>query len=154
MSKINKKMRGIWLLKNCLVFLLLLAVYFVAYFKVLEAYRLPTLVGAGVILVFIAFFLIIWPFLYYKNYYYSYDENKIIIKKGLILKHEIIIPVRQIQDLHTYFGPFMQLFGLGGIIISTAGSNFMITGLTKNDAIAMTEELNNFLEKRLADEEI
>ena len=71
------------------------------------------------------------------------------INFGVIFRHKVIIPIRQIQDLHTYNGPIMSLMGLSGVIISTAGSNFDIAGMLNADATNMVNDLEALLNKRL-----
>ena len=49
----------------------------------------------------------------------------------------------------------MQIFKLGGVIISTAGSNFILSGINKEKADKMLYELEERLESRLdSDEEV
>ena len=94
-----------------------------------------------------------WPNLSYYFYEYNFDDKKIEINRGVIFQHRIIIPIRQIQDLHLYNGPMMQLFNLGGIIISTAGSNFILSGISFEQANNMLKELEEKLESRLDSDE-
>jgi len=75
----------------------------------------------------------------------------------VIFRHQVVIPICQIQDLHRFQGPVMMLLHLGGVTISTAGSNFDLACLTAEDADAMIDALEALLEKRMeekADEEI
>ena len=49
----------------------------------------------------------------------------------------------------------MQLFKLSGLIISTAGSNFTLSGISKEEALEMLNDLETRLESRLdSDEEV
>ena len=43
----------------------------------------------------------------------------------------------------------MSLMGLSGVIISTAGSNFSISGMLNCDALEMVNQLETLLNKRL-----
>lgn len=99
------------------------------------------------LLVFV--WVVVYQFLKYNCYSFGYDNERIVITKGVIFKHKILVPVCQIQDLHTVQGPFMMLFGICGVIISTAGSNFFIPCVNKAFAKTMIEELETFLKKRL-----
>ena len=107
------------------------------------------IVGIAIPIVIIVALLIIWPFLKYKLYSFGYDDKRIAINYGVLFRHRVIVPIRQIQDLHTYNGPIMSLMGLSGIIVSTAGSNFSISGMLNCDALEMVNQLETLLNKRL-----
>ena len=76
---------------------------------------------------------------------------RIIIKKGVIFKSKVVLPVRQIQDLHVYEGPIMMILGLGGVSVSTAGSSFNIACLNKLQANEMVDALEEHLNDRLGE---
>ena len=77
------------------------------------------------------------------------DDKRIIVKQGVVFRQRVVIPVCQIQDLHRTQGPIMMLFGLSGVIISTAGSNFQISTLTTDEADRMIDHLERHLETRI-----
>lgn len=112
-------------------------------FAIDEEYRLAYFIAIGGIdfIVFVLF--IIWPSLKYKYLTYQYDEEKIIIKKGVIFRSETIIPIIQIQDINTFQGPIMMIFKLKSLLISTAGSNKFFTGLSDEEATKMIYEIEN-----------
>ena len=97
----------------------------------------------------IGFFCFVFPSMVYNRYSYAYNDKRIVIKKGVIFKYEIIVPVCQIQDLHLLQGPLMQLLKLQSIEISTAGSNYTINGLEYSVAKKMVEDLENNLNARI-----
>lgn len=143
--KLNKKVRTIWIIRNLLISLLLALTLIPAFISG----RILVILGCIIpVLTYIAL-LMMWPFLKYNLYSYGYDDYRIAINFGVIFRHKVIIPIRQIQDLHTYNGPIMSLMGLSGVIISTAGSNFSISGMLNTDAINMVNDLEALLNKRL-----
>ena len=85
-------------------------------------------------------------------YAWGYDDKRIIVKQGVIFKQRVVIPVCQIQDLHRTQGPIMMLLKLGGVTISTAGSNFDISTLTTDEADRMIDELERNLEIRVEEQ--
>ena len=147
--KLNIKIRTLWLLRNIMIFLFPFIASIVLLFKVDGNYFVPTLIVVIIVMLLLLILLIIFPFLRYTRYTYSYNEKKIIIKRGIIFKETIIIPVCQIQDLHYYQGPLMQIFKLASVEISTAGSNYSIVGLTDEVAREMIDYLEEYLEKRI-----
>lgn len=111
--------------------------------------RLATLIVTGSIWFVSAILLLIWPFLWYNKYSYGYDEKRIYIEFGVIFRHRITIPVCQIQDIHYFEGPIMMMFKLGKTIFSTAGSNFALGGLDREDAKRMVNEIEEYLRRRI-----
>lgn len=111
--------------------------------------KLVPVVISGVLTLIFGIIDFAYPMWKYKNYSYYYDEERIVINKGVFFKHHIVVPVCQIQDLHIYEGPLMQIVKLDGMIISTAGSNFIIKGLSRTDSEKMMQKLENNLHKRL-----
>ena len=143
--KLNKKVRTIWIIRN-LFFVLLVSLLII---PALFSWEVLVSVGIAIPIVIIVALLIIWPFLKYKLYSFGYDDKRIAINYGVLFRHRVIVPIRQIQDLHTYNGPIMSLMGLSGIIVSTAGSNFSISGMLNCDALEMVNQLETLLNKRL-----
>lgn len=97
------------------------------------------------------------PYFRYKLYAWGYDERTIEVRLGVIFRKRIVIPVYQIQDLHRFEGPIMMALGISGVTISTAGSNFDLATLTRDEADKMISELEEYLERRIKekkDEEI
>lgn len=147
--KLNKKVRTLWLIRNGIfVFLFILGYISLGIVVPTEA-KLVVLLSIGFPVFLVLGLLIIWPFLKYNNYSYGFDDKRIYLNYGVIFKHKILVPIRQIQDLHLYNGPIMSMLDLSGVIISTAGSNFTVAGLLKNNAEEMIKELELLLNERL-----
>lgn len=149
-KKLNQKARAIWLIRNIIIVLVLLVLFVFFYINILSK-DVNEIVNIILIILFsiIELLFIIWPFLYFSNYSYGYDDKRIVINYGVIFKHHIIVPVRQLQDLHLYATPLMLIFKIDGMIISTAGSNFSITGIKKDDGEAMINDFEKMLNERL-----
>lgn len=145
--KIDKKIKKIWLITTTIVFVIFLGLCVLS--NVIDGIILPLLIVEIIAMLIIGFFCFAFPFMVYNRYSYAYNDKRIVIKKGVIFKYEIIIPVCQIQDLHLLQGPLMQLMKLQSVEISTAGSNYTINGLTYDDAKKMVDELEKNLNKRI-----
>ncbi len=154
LQKICKRTKTMWYIRNIIF---LIAVSFITLIAVLISdFSLVTAI-AGVSWLILAVLLLIWPYLSYKNYSYRYDDKRFYIAYGVIFKHEITAPFCQIQDLHFYEGPIMRLFKIGKVIFATGGSNFELTGLDKDLAHKIIEEVEELLRTRIevnANEEI
>ncbi len=154
LQKICNRTRLMWYIRN-IIWLTVLSL--VTFFAVITAENAVATVIAVISWIALAALLLIWPALSYKNYSYGYDNKRFYIAYGVIFKHEITAPLCQIQDLHFYEGPIMQLFKIGKVIFSTGGSNFELIGLDKAVAHTLIEEVEELLRTRIevnANEEV
>lgn len=147
---LEKRIRTIWLVIGGICFALACIVLGII-IAVGNEYLLPILISGIIVLLILGLLCFGYPILKYKFYKYGYNDRKIIINKGVIFRHRIIVPVCQIQDLHIYQGPIMTIFKLSGVIISTAGSNYIINGISNENAKKMVQDLENDLQKRIED---
>ncbi len=152
MKKLDRNVLKVWYIRKIILSLILIAGYIATIVCIQENVLLLAVV-LGILLLILVVPLLIWPILQYNRYQYSYDERHIVIDSGVIFRHHIVIPVRQIQDLHTIQSPFMLLFKISGIIISTAGSNFSISAVKAEDGKQMVEDFENYLNDRLDEDE-
>lgn len=154
MNNLDKSVLKLWYIR-ALIAALALILAFVSVIVVLittEAsarVMLAVSLGAGIPLVLLLGFIFVMPSLRYKMYSWGYDEERIIVKEGVIFRKRVVIPVYQIQDLHRIQGPIMMMLKLSGVTISTAGSNFDISTLTTVEADSMIDELERNLKARV-----
>lgn len=147
--KLDKKAKSLWLIRQLIFIIIFIAIAVSIIASEDKEYRLATGLGIGVPLCILSIWMIIFPFLKYNRYSYVYTEDRVLIRFGVIFKHRIVIPVVQIQDLHIIQGPIMTLFKLSSVNISTAGSNFVLSGLSNEDANQMVKDLESKLNIRL-----
>ena len=146
LKKLSKRARVMWYIRNA-VLLALISCF--AGCAVLIIEFLPAVIIVCALWAALAVSLLIWPSLTYKKYSYGYDDKRFYIECGVIFKHRITVPICQIQDMHFYEGPVMQLFKTGKVIFATAGSNFEISGLDREVALKLVEEVEDLLRKRI-----
>lgn len=162
LKSLNKKVLTLWYIHALLYMLPTVAVWLAVFLpltlsgvdpKITLAVMIPLSIVAALILILI-FAL---PYFRHKLYLWGYDERTIEVRLGVIFRKRIVIPVYQIQDLHRFEGPIMMALGISGVTISTAGSNFDLATLTRDEADKMIGELEEYLERRIKekkDEEI
>jgi putative membrane protein len=92
--------------------------------------------------------LILIPFfseiLYFRNYFYDLKENGLIVRKGVITKHEVTVPLDKIQDIYVDQDFLDRIFGLYDLHIATAGfgsSDIHIDGINYMSSEALKELL-------------
>ncbi len=148
-KKLSKKTLSLWLLRGGIGAVFVLAAFILGLLlpENPTAVTVIALVG-GVSVLISLFFLLVFPIFSYRLYSFGYDERRFVVRCGVIFRHEIIIPLYQLQDLHREEGPLMLLFGLSSVSISTAGSNFSLGCLEREEADRMIEELEAFSGRR------
>ncbi len=156
MKKLDKSVLKLWYIRAGILSLALIGV-FVSAAVVLTAagatqnVKLAVLLGVGIPVLLLLALILILPALRHKAYAWGYDDERIVVKLGVIFRHRVVIPICQIQDLHRTEGPIMTLLGLSDVTISTAGSNFNLSTLTVAEADRMIDELEHSLNRRIED---
>lgn len=150
-KSLDSKVKKLWYFVSTIIIVITLACFMTIFFLIKSKYRLGYGIPVGIIELLIITISIMYPHYKFKMYHYFYDDKKIYIENGVIFRQRCTIPICQIQDLHIYNGPIMTLLNLSGVIISTAGSNFMLGPIGKSDANSMVEELLARLESRLGE---
>ncbi len=149
LKKLDRKVLFVWLIRTLFIILPVLIAYIVLCFAIPNEGKILAIVIGGVISLITVGLCVAIPILRYHFYTYGRDEKRVYINKGIIFRHRIIVPICQIQDLHLVQGPIMMIFKLSSVLISTAGSNYIINGLANEEAKMMIDELENKLYTRL-----
>ena len=154
LNKLDKRVLKLWYIRAAIGALALLGAL-VGVLGILlaaeapQSVMLPVLLGVGIPVLLLLCFVLVMPLLRYKMYAWGYDDKRMIVRQGVIFRQRVVIPVCQIQDLHRTQGPIMMMLGLGGVTISTAGSNFDIATLTTDEADRLIDALEQSLEARI-----
>lgn len=154
LKKLDSRVLKLWYIRAAILSLALIGV-FVSAVIILGAAEasatvtLAVLIGIGIPDLLLLALTLILPALRFKMYAWGYDEKRITVRQGVIFRHNVVIPICQIQDLHRTEGPIMMMLGLSDVTISTAGSNFDISTLTREEAEKLVCELEEKLEARI-----
>ena len=154
MNKLNKNVLKLWYIRAAIGALALVGVAVSALVILLATGAsgnvvLGVMLGVGIPVLLLLCVTLILPALRYRMYSWGYDDKRVVVKQGVIFRQRVVIPVCQIQDLHRTQGPIMMMLGLGGVTISTAGSNFDISTLTTEEADRLIDALEQNLETRV-----
>ncbi|MBE6544346.1 MAG: hypothetical protein E7675_08105 [Ruminococcaceae bacterium] len=157
LKKLDKRVLKLWYIRAAIISLALVGVFantaiILVATESASDVTLATLLGVGIPVVLLLALTLIMPALRYKMYAWGYDDKRITVKEGVIFRKRVVIPICQIQDLHRTQGPLMLMLKLGGVTISTAGSNFTISTLTTDEADRMIDELERHLETRIEEQ--
>jgi putative membrane protein len=99
------------------------------------------------LLILISFFSEV---LYFRNYFYDLKEDSLIVRKGIITKHEVNVPIDKIQDIYIDQDFLDRIFGLYDLHIATAGfgsKDIHIDGINYMSSEALKELLLGKVEK-------
>ena len=89
----------------------------------------------------------VWPPLQYRYTHYQVDDDGIWIKRGVWFRGETSIPITRIQHIDVTQGPIERAFGLGTLIIYTAGTQHAsesLDGLAHEEATRLRDSLIAF----------
>ena len=102
-------------------------------------------IGAAALtgIVFLFVLAIFWPNLDYNNLRWRLGDIGLEIHRGVLWRHQISVPVARVQHADVAQGPLQRHFGLGTLIVHTAG--------TQNSSVEL-DGLNHDLAVRLRDE--
>jgi membrane protein YdbS with pleckstrin-like domain len=99
----------------------------------------------SIIALYVIIFLIqIWyQTEYYKRYFYDIAPDFLIIKKGVIMPHETMLPYEKLQDVYMDQDLFDRIFDLWDVHVSTAtdmsGHQAHIDGVNRENAEKIRE---------------
>lgn len=107
----------------------------------------------GVILVlFESISAYIEPFFEYKQWSYRITEEEIFFSEGIFFTKSVTIPIVRIQNIKLSEGPINRKFNLATIKIGTAGGDFEIPNLDKNEVLKIVEFLRKKVNENVREE--
>lgn len=105
-----------------------------------------------VLLLYVFFFVYLFPLLRWKRWRYDVREQEIELQHGIFIIKRTLIPMIRVQHVDTRQGPLLKKYHLASVTVSTAATEHEIPALDVNEA----EELRYFISKlaRVADEDV
>ena len=85
-----------------------------------------------------------WPALSYEHYSYRLDEMGIEIRSGVFFQSVTTVPRSRVQHTDVAQGPIARRFGLGTLVVYTAGTQYArvsLPGLEYGTAVAIRDML-------------
>jgi len=125
------------------------AILFVAPFAVaasiLEFTRLlPPGAFAVPVLLAAAYLVLRVPARRYRALGYSLSEERLRTVRGVLFRSDTVVPFGRVQHIDVHQGPIERAYGLGTLILHTAGNHnasVRLPGLGHGDALAMREQI-------------
>ena len=85
-----------------------------------------------------------WPSVSYQHTSWKLDEEGLEIHKGVFWKHQISVPLGRVQHADVSQGPIQRSFGLGTLVLHTAGtqnSSVVLSGLSQTTATELRDQI-------------
>ena len=92
---------------------------------------------------FLLFELLVNPVIRYNRYRYAIDEECIDIIEGLFFIRRDIVPIERLHKIAVERGPIDRMFGLGKVLVTTAGGDVTIRYLELDKAEKIAEGLKH-----------
>ena len=74
-----------------------------------------------ILFVLLAAWSLISPQIFYRRYRYRFDDEKVEIRRGVIIITHEMVPIERIHQVNVSAGPVNRMFDLADITITTAG---------------------------------
>jgi membrane protein YdbS with pleckstrin-like domain len=112
-----------------------------------------TAIGAAVLLLpLLIYSSLFWPRVVFRHACWRLDEESLEIRRGVLWKHRMSIPLGRVQHADVSQGPLLRQFGLGKLTIHTAGTSnatIDLDGLTHETALAIRDQLVKQTQSRI-----
>ena len=70
-----------------------------------------------------------WPRLEFRHTHYRIDEQGLDIRRGVLWRHQVTVPLGRVQHADVSQGPLQRSFGVGTLTVHTAGTQNSSVGL-------------------------
>lgn len=97
LNPLDRRILPLWYAKAALLWIVILAGCVVPAALIQSA---PLTIALTALLAILTVFTFLYPTLAYRAYSFGYDEKRIVIKSGVVFRHSVTVPVRQIGRAH------------------------------------------------------
>ena len=115
----------------------------VAWFQLGLTVWFYAILAGAILIVLISFFASwFWPYLEFNRISYRIDQEGLEIRRGVIWRHSITIPLGRVQHADVSQGPIQRMYGIGTLTVHTAGTqnaSIQIDGLEYYHAVSVRD---------------
>lgn len=151
MQPLDPAVRTVWTLQLALFFAVVLLGAFAfdlaRFLGGREGFPPPGLASVAVLLVGLLFAFGL-PRLRYRAWRYALDDEELYLERGVLNRVRTIVPLRRIQHLDVSQNLVEREFGLGKLVVHTAGarsSDVVLPGLRYEEAVAMRDVVKRYI---------
>lgn len=102
--------------------------------------------GIAIMAVF-ALYAIIEPIVFYNRYRFMINDERIDVRKGVIIIRRTMVPIERVHQVEVTRGPINNMFGLANVDVTTAGGVATIEYLDLEEAEEIAKRLNAVINK-------
>lgn len=102
------------------------------------------------IIVVALWFIVRTPLRRYRARGHRIDEDQLRVVRGLLFQYDTTVPFGRVQHIDVHQGPLERVFGLGTLVLHTAGNHnasVALPGLAHGDALAMREQIREHVKR-------
>lgn len=126
-AKLKTVWQIIWGLCFFTLYILLVAILLIVYAVTTEKGIRIAVILISIVEIPTAVLIWLWISRYFKSIKYMVSDNFIRIQKGVFWKRLSTIPFEKVQNVEIHQGPIERSFGLGKILVHTAGYSGQMT---------------------------
>lgn len=128
-------------------------IVYASFFGIESGLHFWAVIGLTVIIFVLWLFgIAVLPYLRWKKWRYSIDENEIDLKRGILIIQRTLIPLSRVQHVDTRQGPILRAYNLASVTISTAATTHEIPALDEYTADKVRDTISKYA--RLAEEDV
>ncbi len=128
---------------TCVIAVVAVAADVTAWFNVGFTTVFWCIAGGGLAFVaLLAILAVLWPRWDYQRTSYRVDEMGLEIRRGVIWRHQLSVPIGRVQHADVSQGPLQRMFGIATLTVHTAGtqnSSVALEGLSHDLAIQLRD---------------
>lgn len=83
---------------------------------------------------------------------YQLEEDRLRVVRGLLFRHDTVVPFGRVQHVDVQQGPLERIWGLGTLVLHTAGNHnasVSLPGVLHADATAMREAIRDYVKREI-----
>lgn len=122
---------------------IIVAVIVIGVWRIFLAQNRIAKIVAIILCVLLLFELFVNPVIRYNRYRYAINDECIDIVEGLFFIRRDIVPIERLHKIAIERGPIDRMFGLGKVLVTTAGGDVAIRYLEVEKAEKIAENLKH-----------
>lgn len=107
---------------------------------------------AGLILLHFVLFVIIFPPIRYRTFFYAIRHEDLLIQEGVLIIRQTVIPFTRVQNVETEQGPLLRKHDLTAVRVTTAAGATEIPALSETEALSLRDKISELIKENAANE--
>lgn len=101
----------------------------------------------GVLMAIFVIYILVEPQIFYRRYRYKIDDERIDVRRGVIIIRRTMVPIERVHQVEVTRGPINNIFGLANVQVTTAGGVATIEYLEIDEAEEIAKRLNEMVNR-------